>query len=277
MKNVLLTLFFFTTLALNAQKYELGALIGTSSYIGDLVCLENHKPFNNLNPAYGIFGRYTYGKLSTRVGLTATSVEANDNNSHYPQRGLNFKSNILEFSGLFEYSLFYMNFKNAYLTPYLAGGAAIYRYNPMAQYNGEWIELQPYGTEGQGMDGKEDHYNLTQFAIPLGIGFKYVMKNNITIGAEIIARKLFTDYLDDVSNTELNYAELYEQNGEMAAFLSAPTRVVNSNNMDFNYKRGGEGKDMFYSIQIHISYTLNGKGASQSCPSFYNNENAPEF
>lgn len=275
MKNILLSFFVFISVFASAQNYEFGALIGNSSYIGDLVCLENHRHFGNLNPALGIFGKYNYGKWSTRLGLTSTSVEANDLNSHYPERGLNFKSSILELGLILEYNIYYLNLKNAYIAPYIMAGGSVFSFNPKGEYNGEWMELQPYGTEGQGLEGHADHYNRTSVAIPFGAGIKFAMKNRITIGAEIMIRKLFTDYLDDVSGTALNYSELYEGNGEIAAYLSAPTKNINPNNMDFNYSRGASGKDMFYSCQISISYTL-GKD-SQACPSFYGKKNTPEF
>jgi len=35
--------------------------------------------------------------------------------------------------------------------------------------------------------------------IPMGGGFKYYIRENIYIGFEILRRKTFTDYIDDVS------------------------------------------------------------------------------
>ena len=61
------------------------------------------------------------------------------------------------------------------------------------------MDLQPLGTEGEGFYKGEKKYNLTQLAIPIGGGFKYAISNNVRIGIEVGFRKLFTDYLDDVS------------------------------------------------------------------------------
>ncbi len=63
--------------------------------------------------------------------------------------------------------------------------------------------LQDAGTEGQSnpdISGRKK-YRLNQFAVPIGMGFKYWIAGQWTAGAEIVYRKTFTDYIDDISDT----------------------------------------------------------------------------
>jgi hypothetical protein len=56
-------------------------------------------------------------------------------------------------------------------------------------------------TEGQGIYPDKKPYSLWQPTIPFGGGVKFAITENLRIGFEIGLRKLFTDYLDDVSTS----------------------------------------------------------------------------
>ena len=89
-------------------------------------------------------------------------------------------------------------------TPFIFAGVSLFRFNPQAEAsNGEWVALQPLGTEGQGTTAFQDRkkYALTQFSIPMGGGFKIAINKTFNIILEYGIRKTFTDYLDDVSST----------------------------------------------------------------------------
>src|SRR5690606_30739356 len=81
-----------------------------------------------------------------------------------------------------------------------------------------WLELQPLGTEGQFLplldQGYPRPYALTQINIPFGAGIRYKFTYMIDIGFEVGLRKLFTDYLDDVSSLYPNLRSLELQNPE---------------------------------------------------------------
>ena len=69
---------------------------------------------------------------------------------------------------------------------------------------GDWVALQPLGTEGQNIEGTGvEPYSLVQFQVPIGIGFKLRLPDNFDAAIELGARYLFTDYLDDVSGSYL--------------------------------------------------------------------------
>ncbi len=104
------------------------------------------------------------------------------------------------------------------LRPYGIVGIGAFRYNPQGLYfepNGssKWVDLRPLKLEGQGMTEYPDRkpYNLTQIEIPMGFGAKYYIKENMYIGFEILHRKTFTDYVDDVSTRYIDpaYFDLY--------------------------------------------------------------------
>jgi hypothetical protein len=78
------------------------------------------------------------------------------------------------------------------------------------------------GTEGQGLAIYPDRklYALTQSEIPMGIGFKYKLSDNIFLGLEFCSRLLFTDYLDDVSKTYPDETALFNARGQIAVDLS---------------------------------------------------------
>ncbi|MGL1572121.1 hypothetical protein ACSTHY_00040, partial [Vibrio parahaemolyticus] len=44
-------------------------------------------------------------------------------------------------------------------------------------------------------------YSLFNLEIPIGAGIKYAINENVNVYFEFAFRKLFTNYLDDVSNT----------------------------------------------------------------------------
>jgi opacity protein-like surface antigen len=269
MKQLLLTLATLFTISLQAQHLELGLSFGSTSYVGDLVCIESGGHFKQFNPMVGVFAKYNYDRFSTKLGIMTSRIVGNDANSHYPERGLHFESPIREIALTGEVNIIYVNInRTSYITPYLFGGLAVYQFNPRAYYDEEWIDLQPLGTEGQGIEGHEEHYKLTQLAIPFGGGIKYKVNKRLSIGAEVGIRKLFTDYLDDVSGYEVNFKELMSENGEMAAMLSVPKSQMADAMAGKNvtYTRGSMANDMYYTCQINVSYTF-GKEA-QLCPRF---------
>jgi hypothetical protein len=125
-------------------------------------------------------------------------------------RNLSFRSKITEFSLIAEAHPLYIfrSYDDEYdrepplFSPYLLGGVGFFSFKPQAQRNGQWVDLQPLSTEGQGFIEYPDRkpYKLNQLNIPLGLGVKYELGSQFNVRAEFIYRKLNTDYLDDVSS-----------------------------------------------------------------------------
>jgi hypothetical protein len=155
------------------------------------------------------------------------------------QRNLSFRNRIKELSiiasiDLFENQATYIS--RVAWTPYAFAGLSVFHHNPQAQVPkqdvwgnpfpnaGEWVDLQPLGTEGQHADLPDGAankgikpYKRVQVAIPIGIGARFRLNEVIDVSGEIGFRYTFTDYLDDVSR---NYVDLEVLDSELARALS---------------------------------------------------------
>lgn len=204
--------------SIQAQRSEVGAMIGTSFYLGDL----NNIPFQNAEFAGGFVYRYNFTpRIALKANILFGKIAGTDENNHsllkndngkylwdYKERNLSFSSPITEISAQME-----LNFFNVYnvghknqISPYLFGGVSFFSFNPQAEYDGTTYNLQPIGTEGQGRDGMKNRYSLTGFAIPFGIGFKANIGRYVCIGAEWGLRYTFTNYLDDVGGVYYDFS-----------------------------------------------------------------------
>jgi len=146
-----------------------------------------------------------------------------------------------------------------YVYPYLLTGVGVYRFNPYAyDKNHKKVNLQPLGTEGQGLPqypGRHK-YSLTQPFIPFGGGWKYNVKEKFAVSFEMAVRYFFTDYLDDVSTTYINKNILLNARGQTAvdmAFRQTPTPVEGE-------QRGNENtKDFYVMSGVKFTWYLNKK------------------
>jgi hypothetical protein len=207
------------------SRSELGVMAGGMYYIGDL---NQFQHFYNTQVAGSIFYRYTINpRISFRANVVAGSVTASDadaSNELLKNRNLNFSSSIVEGAAGLEVNYFPFQLGNPRYrgTAYLLAQIGLFRMNPTTQYNGQTIELQALGTEGQGTTlTSESRYYLTQLSIPLGVGFKLSLGKSASINIEYGFRKTFTDYIDDVgSNTYIDPALIANESGSLAAALS---------------------------------------------------------
>lgn len=264
MKNISIIVFiFFISPVLRAQNFYLNIGGGIMNYGGDL----QEKNFT-LNQSGGAFSLGLSYRLSDYFSVSSSYtfgvVHADDklSNTRNAARNLNFKSNLSEGNLLFEAQL-----KNvpayARLTPYAFGGLAVFHFNPYTyDTSGNKAFLQPLHTEGQGLAEYPDRkvYNLTQFAIPFGFGVRYALSDEVLISWEVGFRKLFTDYLDDVSTSYADTAILYNRNGALSAALSfRGNELKPPANFTTGARRGNPAhNDTYYNCLIKLSISLNG-------------------
>jgi hypothetical protein len=254
------SLFFFQHTT-TAQGLELGVLVGGSAYSGDLSPTEFGIYPGDANLAAGALIRFNIGeRVSMRLQGLTTQVEGTDGiTNNRTDRGINFRTQIREASLTMEVNLFKFSGNNSRFTPYLYGGVGIFQFNPQGRIDNQWIDLQPLGTEGQGLINPAydpDLYELTQYNIPFGGGLKFLVGERLTIGGELGWRYLFTDYLDDVSNTRVNYVDILENRGVLAARLSNPT-IGNPNTADrLIYRRGGKFRDWYLVGGVTLSWLI---------------------
>lgn len=224
-------IFFFLLLPVFSygQFLEAGIIVGASNYMGDLSNNSSTVYFKQMHPAGGVFARYNLlDQLTIRGGFTYARIsgtDANSPNESIRRRNLSFRSNILEFALLAEVNIPGFQPYALYrpFSPYLFGGVALTSFNPQAELEGEWIDLQPLGTEGQGMPSFDNPYSKTSLSFPFGLGFKFAITDKLNIGLEAGARFALSDYLDDVGGNYVSYPELQAGNGDLAAALGNRT------------------------------------------------------
>jgi hypothetical protein len=141
-------------------------------------------------------------------------------------RNLSFKSPIYEFSALYEYHVVAEKQGRLYKVRGTKGGlaflvgvypflgiGAIY-YNPKGFYNGKWHSLRDLSTEGQGIKEGTKPYSSISYCIPMGLGFRYSLNQQMGLGLELGFRKTFTDYIDDVSTVYYDKEEIRKKYSE---------------------------------------------------------------
>jgi hypothetical protein len=316
--GIFLSLFLLTSLCSNGQssffsrdKFEFGFGVGPLYFLGDLggntgVGSQGLKDVQFSKPkmvkaAYGAF--YPGEWIGLRASLSHGKLEAAD--SKIPDKGgpersrkdrnLQFQSSLFEANLALE--LYPTVFMEQYdglqgkIRPYVVGGIGIFKFNPKGEYHApdgtrKWVPLQPLRLEGQGMSQYPDRkeYKLTQIEIPLGGGIKYFLKENFYAGIEVLYRKTFTDYIDDVSTT-------YIDNTLFASYLDAEktamaNQLYNRENMvpGGTLTRAGAGEqrgnpeqnDAFFSTTLKVGWRLidwnapsNRPGRQLGCPTFF--------
>ncbi len=263
MKKLSFFIIFFAAcnLAAHTQRLDIDLFGGISNYQGDLqpifLTLNNSKPAGFIVVKYGITE-----KIFARAGFAIGSLQGSDkiNRVDLVNRNLSFKTKLSEFHAGLEYR--FITPENFAITPYVFAGLGVYHYNPYTTYQGKQYFLQPLGTEGQGLAQYPDKkiYSLNQLCLPYGGGFKWQVNCNLNIGFEFGHRKLFTDYLDDVSGTFADENALRNARGQIAVDLAFRRKEVDPNKP---YPNEGAGRgnpkqdDWYYFTGLTIGLRLN--------------------
>jgi hypothetical protein len=245
-----------------AQFFEFGIGGGTSHYMGDLAPVMVQ--MSQTKVSQKLFANYIWkNKIGLGISLNHGKISGDDtktDNIFLKQRNLNFKTGIWE--GHFRVENYIKGFypfqKTKKLFPYVFAGLGMFLYSPYTTYNGARVALQPLGTEGQGTPlSNKPKYNLAQVCIPFGAGVKYPISKHFILGAEVGFRKLFTDYLDDVSGNYVDLNMLTNYSGAQAAALSVRADELTGNpaGIQPGEKRGNPKQlDWYTFVQVSLSY-----------------------
>ena len=155
-----------------------------------------------------------------------------------------------------------------YYTPYVFIGISLFSFNPQAEYNGTWYDLQPLGTEGQGTIAylDKEKYSLSQFSIPIGAGIKYDINKKVNFAVEWGIRKTFTDYIDDVSTTYANPVAISSEKGQVASRLSDQSLDLDTKYGNVGRQRGNSKNNDFYAFAgIMVTFKVSSKYATRKC------------
>ncbi len=211
----------FISMNLSAQKgWELGPWLGVSNYFGDL---NTTYDVLEMGPSGGVLARYNFNnRINAKISLNYAYIYGDDKdspNSFENRRNLSFGSHIGDAAGQIEFNFlpYIHGSRDYYFTPYLGGGINVFAFNPRANYEGQRHNLRPLGTEGQ-PEGEE--YNVLSGGLVISGGFKWDINDYWSINIELSGRRLFTDYLDDVSTVYANPAALRVKRGELSAALA---------------------------------------------------------
>jgi hypothetical protein len=290
-KNLFLVLVFILAITTNsdaqrlrsrwkAYRYEWSAGVGASNFLGDLgganqIGTNGFKDLElsltrpsltfglkyKLTESIALHSHVTYGQVRGDDKLTKEPFRNN--------RNLNFKSNIYELNINFEYSFLYSRQGGGYrlrgvkrassleALGYVFAGVGVFKFNPKGQFNDKWYELQPLGTEGQGISEGRKKYKRTQVCIPIGIGGRYFFNRRMGIGVEFGIRKTFTDYIDDVSKTYYDKNAITQANGSVAGSLSDPSLNSSSPQGLLGNQRGDAvDNDSYMFLMFSFHYKL---------------------
>lgn len=311
-------LIFFTTRASSQSittgngKFEIGLGLGPLFFLGDLggnpgvgksTWLKDVQ-FPLVNLSKGLYAAvYPAEWLGFRIAINQGMIDGYDSvikdKGGYEvlrkQRNLQFKSSLLEAYAAVEFypTVFFERYDGlaGKIRPYGVIGIGGFHINPKGKYyapdgSSQWVPLQPLRLEGQGFAEYPDRkpYSLYQMELPMGLGFKYYIRDNLFVGLELLHRQTFTDYMDDVSTT-------YIDNSLFASYLPAD-QVPIANQLYYRQdfvpfgtqprtptdpQRGDVTQnDAYFSTIIRLGWRLNDHNSANGralrqlrCPAFY--------
>lgn len=238
---------FNTSRNWSMNKKEVFVVAGATNFLGDLGGRDRigtqkspiDLDLNATRMGMGVGYRYRFHPFwATSSHLYFGYVSGDDANTDEivrRSRNLSFRSPIVDVNQRIEYILLAkekvgaryrikglkgMRTKADQL--YIFTGLGVTYFNPQTQINGQWVDLRPLRTEGQGLDGGPDEYSRFTANIPFGVGFKLGMGQFWRIGMELSYHKTFTDYMDDVSGNYYDPNVLAAEVGQNAAYASNP-------------------------------------------------------
>jgi hypothetical protein len=276
---------------------EMGLTLGPIVFLGDLgghagkgtTFIKDYNMTTTKLAVGAYITAYPVQWLGFRASLNYGGIEGSDQDitgkggleEARLDRNLNFRSKILEGTVMAEfYPTVFLEEDpedvTARLRPYGVLGLGMFHFKPQGSYkspNGDtyWVDLQPLHTEGQGFPEYPDRkdYKLTQLNIPMGAGIKYFISENVNISFEIIHRKTFTDYIDDVStryvDPSLFYKYLSPSQAPIAAAMANKTPpAIQSQGYRPGSKRGDPNqKDAYFTAQFKLGIRLGGNSQSR--------------
>lgn len=320
---VFAVVFSLTTVAGSAQsvmlengKIEVGLSLGPSFFLGDLggqrgigqpFVKDVNIPLTKL--AKGIqLNIYPKEWIGFRLAVNHMVIEGDDaeiddkggRERSRLTRNLYFQSSLFEaIGGLEIYPTVpfegYDGLKGKF-RPYGFVGIGAFHFNPKGYYYGSngsktLVELQPLHLEGQGFAEypERENYSLWQMNLPMGFGFKYYVKENMYVGLEILHRKTFTDYVDDVSTDYIDpiYFDQYltPEQATMARqlhyrtplYIDPSTGNPPTTRPFIGYQRGDpKDNDAYFTSVLRFGWRINGDNTPNArakrqmrCPRYF--------
>lgn len=266
---LLVLLLSFSLIGMAQRGWEAGVWAGTAFYFGDLNTSYN---LSLPGPAGGVMARFNFNnRLCIKFSANAAQVRGDDavsKNTFERARNLSFRSTVIEGAAQLEFNFLPYNHgsPDEFYTPYLFAGFNVFRYDPQAKYQGEWVDLRPLGTEGQ---FKSEEYFSISGGLLYGMGLKFDLNYEWSLNLELGARTLFTDYIDDVSGLYADKEDIQQTRGELAAILSDRSILIPGVNDaqigEPGTQRGGSSlNDTYMMLGIGVVYYF----GDLKCPTY---------
>ena len=259
-------LFVIVTKSTFSQISKVGFFAGVSNYSGELGSISN----GNL-PAFGMSYKYQFKEnlsfIEPKISIYFGKVSGDDDlhvDIYRQTRNLHFKSNIIEFNGQLQIGLPFNKLDTDLASyrrrfaPFSTVGFSIFKFNPKAEYiDGEWYELQPLGTEGQGINPTRDLYSRVSVAFNIGLGIKLKIAKRAELEIDYTIRFTGTDYLDDVSTTYADNSLIREKKGDIAAFFADPNEGTSGTYQPYQTRGEPTDNDIYIFKGVTLYYYLN--------------------
>jgi hypothetical protein len=239
------------------QTHEFGFQAGICNYLGDLA--PSFAP-SATQEHLGVFYKKNHGSgfIAWKHGLSYGRVSGDDGNFKSNSiRNLDFRSVLVEFSTQFEFNFqkFFIGLRAEKFSPYAFIGLGATYFNPQGSLNGQWHNLRPLSTEGQGLAGGPKPYSNLALVLPMGGGLKWVIGRRAIITLHSGFRYAFTDYLDDLSGTYFDKSTLVESKGALAVMLADKSPDAHG---IAGKQRGNPGRNDWYAFgAVSLSFWLN--------------------
>ncbi|MBK6267030.1 outer membrane beta-barrel protein [Marivirga sp. S37H4] len=211
----LVLLFLLTNSSVYGQSKEIGGGIASFNYTGDLI--RTYDITNQTLGAHFFYVKNYERGWSGKIALAGGMIKGSDKRPIDPMaevRSAGFKDFITEVSAQMNYDFLDYRSEKALVkfTPYLTVGVGFLLLN-RADKNAEYSDVQ--------------------LMIPFGGGIKYSINPLWSVNFEFSARKLFYDYIDNISEQE----------------------VTDKRNSDFQFGNW-EDNDWYYFAGLSVSYTF---------------------
>lgn len=162
-------------------RYELGAMLGMSSYYGDA---NYHIPFKNINLMGGLLWRYNINpRMAVKADFAVAGISGNtaDSENRFPGGDVEFSRTLYELGAQFEYN-------------FLAYGDGVGYKNTH--------RVVPYIFAGLGLTyAPKPAKHVFSANLPVGLGVKYKVIPRLNIGCELSFRFTHSDKLDVTDRT----------------------------------------------------------------------------
>lgn len=279
MKSILIFFISINFLSAQSQSVHIDLYAGAAHYKGDLqnkiLVLSQSQPTGGLGLSYDITNKLVIRGVASYLKLSGRD-EPGQSAQKVSFRNLSFKSTVWEAQLALEYNIF--DIEERGFTPYVFAGLAAFHFNPYAfDSAGNKVFLRSLATEGQDLPQYPEKkiYKNNQIAIPFGAGIKLALSDKLQVGVEFGLRKLFTDYLDDVSGTYADSSILATARGQQSAAYAYRGSEINSTAvypMAGTIRGNSKNKDSYLLTVLRVSYLLdfnrNGSGnkSKTGCP-----------